>query len=65
MSFEVFPSIEQEEFSAFLGVLYLVIYAFLIMYKALSSVKFEYSVWMCDEYVEVWKGRMFACWEDE
>ena len=65
MSFEIFSSIEQEEFSALLGVLYLVIYALLVMYEVLSSVKFEYSIWMCDEYVKVWKGRMFACWEDE
>ena len=62
---EVFSPVEQKELSAFLGVLYLVIYTLLIVYEALSSVKLEYSVWMCDEYVEVRKGRVFACWEDE
>ena len=65
MLFKIFSSVEQEEFSAFLGVLYLVIYAFLVVYEALSSVKFEYSIWMCDEYVEVWKGRVSARWQDE
>ena len=65
MLLEIFSSIKQEEFPALLGVLYFVVYTFLIVYKALPSVEFEYYVRVCDKYVEVWEGRVFACWEDK
>ena len=62
MLFKVFSPVKQKELSAFLGVLDLVVYSLLVVDEALSSVEFEYSVWVCDEYIEVWKGRVFSRW---
>ena len=62
MLFEVFSSLEQVEFPAFLGVLDLVIHSLLIVYKTLSSVEFEYSVRVGDKYVEIWECWVLSCW---
>ena len=60
--FEVFSSIEQEESSPFLGVLNFVVNSLLVVYKALLSVEFEHSIWVCDKDVDIGEGRVFSHW---
>ena len=62
MYFKIFSSIEQEEFSGLLFIVDLMIDSLLVMDELLSSFKFEHTVQVCDEYADVWEGRVLSWW---